>query len=154
MLRKMLPFLYKKANEARTALEYYDGRITGNELMAVFRQEVDAGRRERRPRKVVVDVPYTRPEGIALMKEKRRAVFRDAFGRFRSKVTPEDFQRIRSEHFEKGKRLADLAREYPQYARETIRRVLGRGRGHVGVEGIGRVETTDTTLREPRPAPK
>ncbi len=63
MLRKMIPYLYKKANEARAALDYYEGRITGNELMTVLQQEVEAGRREKRPGKVVIDVPYTRPHG-------------------------------------------------------------------------------------------
>ena len=153
MLREMIPFLYKKAREARAALDYYEGRITGNELMTVFQQEVEAGRRERRPRKVPIDVPYSRPEGLALMKARRSARFRDVFGRFRSKVTPDDFERIRYKHFVEGKRLVDLSREYPQYARETIRRVLGRGRGYFGVKGIGRVDTTDTTLRDPRRAP-
>jgi len=153
MLRKMIPFLYKKANEARAALDYYEGRITGNELMIVLQQEVEAGRRERRPRKVAIDVPYTRQQGLALMKANRSAIFRDSFGRFRSKVTPEDFERIRYQHFVEGKRLADLSREYRQYARETIRRVLGGGRGYVGIKGIGRVDTTDTTLRDPAPPP-
>jgi hypothetical protein len=153
MLRKMIPFLYKKAIEAKAALDYYEGKITGNQLMTVLQQEVEAGRRERRPRKVVVDIPYTRPQGLALMKANRSARFRDSFGRFRSKVTPEDFEQIRYKHFVEGKRLADLAREYREYARETIRRVLGGGRGYVGVKGIGRVDTTDTTLRDPRKAP-
>jgi hypothetical protein len=152
MLRRMTPFLYKKANEATAALAYYEGRITGNELMTVLQQEVEAGRRERRPRKVVIDIPYTLPQGLALMKANRSAVFRDSFGRFRSKVTPEDFERIRYEHFVEGKRLADLSREYRQYARETIRRALGGGRGYVGVKGIGRVDTTDTTIRDPKTA--
>lgn len=63
-LRAMSPFLYKKANEARAALSYYEGRITGNQLFATFQREVEAGRRERRNRKVVIDVPYRLPGGI------------------------------------------------------------------------------------------
>jgi hypothetical protein len=152
MLTSMLPFLCKKANEARAALDYYENRITGNELVAVFKQEVEAGRRERHQRRIPIDVPYALAEGLALMKEKRQATFRDAFGRFRSKVCREDFARIRDEYFNEGKRLSELAREYQQYSRETIRRVLGRGRGYVGVKGLGRVVTTDTTLRDPRSA--
>lgn len=152
MLKEMSPFLCKKENEAKAALDYYEGRTTGNELVAVFKAEVEAGRRERRPHRIAIDVPFTLDEGRALMKEKRSAVFRDACGRFRSKVTPEDFERMRSMHFEDGRRLAEIARAYPQYARETIRRVLGGGRGYIGVKGIGRVDTTDTTLRGPKPA--
>jgi hypothetical protein len=152
MLRGMLPFLCKKANEARAALDYYEDRMTGNELNRIFKEEVEAGRRERRPHRVVIDVPYTRTNGLVLMKTNRKATLRDAFGRFRSKVAQEDFARIREEHFGRGRQLTDLIAAYPQYSKETIRRILGRDRGYVGVKGIGRVDTTDTTIRDPRPA--
>ena len=153
VLREMLPFLCKKENEARAALDYLENRITGNDLLQVFQEEVEAGRRERRPQRVSKDVPYIRSEGLEVMKARRSENLRDAFGKFRSKITSEDFERIRTLHFEEGKRLAEIARMYPQYARETIRRALGGGRGYVGIRGIGRVDTTDTSLRGPRPAP-
>jgi hypothetical protein len=143
-LRQMLPFLCKKANEARAALDYYEGKITGNELNSVFENEVKEGRRKRKWRKVRISTPYLRPIGDELMKESRNYRLRDAFGRFRAKVTQEDYERIRFQHFDQGKRLCELVKEYPQYARETIRRVLGGGRGYVGVKGLGRVETTDS----------
>ena len=149
-LIRMLPFLYKKANEARAALDYYEGKTTGNDMLAVFREEVEAGRRERHNRRIILDIPYTIIEGNDIMKKHRSDRFRDAFGRFRSKVTPEDFERIREEHFEQGKQLTDLISKYTQYSKETIRRVLGRDRGYVGVKGIGHVDTTDTTIRDPR----
>jgi hypothetical protein len=142
-LSKMIPFLCKKEFEARAALDYYEGRITGNQLVAIFKIEVEAGRRERRPRKVALDIPYTRPEGDRVMKQLRNDRLRDAFGRYRAKLTPEDFQAIRRKHFQEGMRICDLTREYPQYARETIRRVLGRGRGYILVKGIGRVDTRE-----------
>lgn len=142
-LRNMLPFLCKKAIEARAALDYYEGRITGNEMISIFKQEVEAERRERHARKVPINVPYKRPEGDRIMKSIRKDKLRDAFGRFRAKVTPEDYDGIREGHFKQGKRLRDLVKEYPKYARETIRRVLGGGRGYVGVRGKGRVDTTD-----------
>ncbi|HEV2226857.1 MAG TPA: hypothetical protein VGR56_08680 [Nitrososphaerales archaeon] len=140
----MLPFLCKKAIEAQAALDYYGGRLTGNEFMAILRQEVEAGRRERHVRKTPIDVPYTWPEGHRMMEERRKIKFRDVFGKFRAKVTPEDFETIRNEFFTQGKPLHELVRKYPQYGRETIRRVLGGGRGYVGVKGLGRVETTDS----------
>lgn len=37
MLRCMLPFLCKKAVEARAALDYYQGRITGNEFILILK---------------------------------------------------------------------------------------------------------------------
>jgi hypothetical protein len=143
MLRHLLPHLCKKAIEARAALDYYEGKINGNRLAAIFQKEVEAGRRERRERKVMINVPFKLPDGQKMMQGKRGARLRDAFGKFRAKVTPEDYDRIRHEHFKLGKRLSELTKEYPQYARETIRRVLGGGRGYVGVKGVGRVDTTD-----------
>jgi len=151
-LRCMLPFLYKKANEARSALEYYDGKITGNELLAVFREEVEAGRRERRERKVALDVPFTRPDGDRIMKRIRNDRLRDSMGRYRATLTARDFRAIRVKFFDRGERICELVREYPKYCRETIRRVLGKGRGYILVKGIGRVDTTDITIRDARGA--
>ena len=70
-LRCMLPFLYKKANEARAAIDYYEGKTTGNDMLAVFRKEVEAGRRERHDRKIILDIPYTIIEGNEVMKKHR-----------------------------------------------------------------------------------
>lgn len=141
--KAMLPCLFKKRNEAIAVIDYYEGRITGNDLVAIFQQEVKAGRRERRNHTVKIDVPYTFPEGDAMMKERRKQRMREVLTKTRAKVTHQDFEAIRKEHFTEGKRLRDLVKEYPQYSRETIRRVLGGGRGYVGVRGVGRVHTTD-----------
>jgi hypothetical protein len=132
-LRNMVQFLCKKEIEARAALDYYEGRTTGNELVAVFDAEVKAGRRERRPRKIVIDVPYSRAEGEKIMRKIRRLKFGNAFTRFRARVAVEDFVRIREEYFDRGAHLTDLIEAFPQYSRETIRRILGRDRGYVGV---------------------
>src|SRR5467141_263936 len=67
-LQQMLPHLNKKANEAEAALDYYEGKITGNALTATFQKEVEAGRRERRPRKVTINVPHTYFDGDRIMK--------------------------------------------------------------------------------------
>jgi len=152
VLKKMLPYLYKKANEAQSSIDYYEGRITGNDLVATFSNEVDAGRRERRAHKARIYVPFTHLQG-GYQRETRNIRLRDAFGRFRAKVTPADFASIREEHFVQGRGLRDLMSKYPQYSKETIRRILGRDRGYVGVKGIGMVNTTDTTIREPRKDP-
>jgi len=151
-LKAMLPFLCKKSNETLAAIQYYEGKSTGNALLAVFREEVEAGRRERRDRKVTLDIPYTITEGKRITRERKIARLRDAFGRFRAKVTSTDYVEIREEHFAEGRSLLDLMAKYPQYSKETIRRILGRDRGYVGVKGIGLVSTTDITIREPRRA--
>lgn len=78
VMKELLPHLYKKSNEMEAGIDYYEGRTTGNQLLAVFNQEVEAGRRERRPRKVKIDVPYTYPEGDAMMKARRAEKIRAA----------------------------------------------------------------------------
>lgn len=138
-LRAMLPFLYKKANEARTALSYYEGRTTGNQLYAAFQREVEAARRERHPRKVVIDVPYRRPVGTRLLKMRRRERLWRAIEMVRAKVSKQDYDNIRKERLGHGTRICDLTRQYPKYSKETIRRILGRDRGYVLVVGVGRV---------------
>ena len=130
-LERMLPFLFKKSNEARYALDYYEGRIRGNDLIALFKEEVEAGRRERRPHKVRLDVPFRYPEGDALMKARRAEKIRQTIARTRAKVTRKDYEEIREKHFTLGNPLRELVKAYPQYGRETIRRILGRGRGSV-----------------------
>jgi len=143
MLGKMLPHLFKKSNEAHGALSYYEGRITGNELFSLFQNEVEAGRRERRERKVPIDVLYKYPEGARLLRELRKDKLRDAMGRYRAKVTPRDFENIREEWLRNKRPMMELAKMYPQYGRTTIRRVLSAGRGYGDVNGKGVVNTAD-----------
>ncbi len=150
-LKKMRLFLYKKSNEADAAIAYYEGKTTGNGLVEMFRQEVEAGRRERREHRVRIDVPLTLPEGERLMHERRGERLRDALGRFRAKVSSADYWSVRRAAAE-GLRLRDLVKRYPRYSRETIRRILGKGRSYVGVKGVGRVDATDTAIRDPSAA--
>lgn len=134
VLKQMQPFLFKKSNEVRGAIEYYEGRTNGNDLFGLFGQEVEDGRRERHPRKVRIHVPYTYPEGDALMKAKRLENIRRAIAKTRAKVTKEDYEAIRQKYAVHGLSIIELVRFYPQYGRETIRRILGRGRGYVLVK--------------------
>ena len=127
-LRAMLPYLLEKSNEAVGAVGYYEGRFRGNDLYALFSDEVKAGRRENHARKVIIDVPFTYPEGDALMKAKRNAKIRAAIARTRAKVTRKEYEAIRAEHLQQGGPLNELVKKYPQYAREMIRRILGRRR--------------------------
>jgi hypothetical protein len=133
-LKAMRPYLFKKANEAQAVIDYFEGRTRGNDLFKVFQEEVEAGRRERRDRKVVINVPFTYPDGDALMKARRREIIVAAINKSRAKVSKKDYNDIRTAHFEMGWSLSKLRKSYPQYARETIRRILGRGRGYVLVK--------------------
>jgi hypothetical protein len=113
-------------------------------LSLVFNQEIEAGRRERHPHKVKIDVPYTYPEGDALMKARRRGVIIAAIEKSRAKVSRKDYNDIRKAYFELGCSLSKLRQSYPQYARETIRRILGRGRGYVLVKDEGRMTSSES----------
>jgi hypothetical protein len=113
-------------------------------LSLVFNQEIEAGRRERHPHKVKIDVPYTYPEGDALMKARRRGVIIAAIEKSRAKVSRKDYNDIRKAYFELGCSLSKLSQSYPQYVRETIRRILGRGRGYVLVKDEGRMTSSES----------
>jgi hypothetical protein len=138
-LKAMRPYLFKKAIEAQAVIDYYEGKIRGDDVFRVFQEEVEAGRRERRDRKVVIQVPYTYPDGHALMKARRRERVKAAIEKSRAKISRKDYDDIRRAYFESGLSLVELRRLYPTYARETIRRILGKGRGYVLVKDEGRV---------------
>jgi hypothetical protein len=140
-LKAMLPYLFKKSNEAHAAIGCYEGRVEGNELANIFKEEVKAGRRENRGRKVKLDVPYTYPEGDSLMREKRAEKIRAIIARIRA--SREDHESIREEYFRRGNTVNELKKAYSQYSKETIRRVLGRGRGCVLISGEGIVKSSD-----------
>jgi hypothetical protein len=133
----MLPYLFKKANEARAVIDYYEGRITGNKLFSLLEREVKAGRRKKRNHTARASVPYTFPDGDAIMKKRRKEKIRSAIARTRAKVVKSDYHSVRREFSRNGLRLVDIGRKYPQYSRETIRRILGCDRGYVLVVGEG-----------------
>jgi len=80
VLRRMVPFLCKKAVEVAAALDYLDGKTTGNEFQKVLLQEVKEGNRERIGR--LADLPWTRPEGL-----RRAIMFTTTVPRRRHKLT-------------------------------------------------------------------
>ena len=149
-LKAMRPYLFKKAIEAQAVIDYYEGRIRGDDVFKIFQGEVEAGRRERRDRKVVIKVPYTYPDGHALMKARRRERIKAAIDKSRAKVSRKDYDDIRRAYFESGRTLSELRTLYPKYARETIRRILGKGRGYVLVEGEGRVTSVEAVKSDDR----
>jgi hypothetical protein len=130
-LKAIQPYVFKKSNEVEAAINYYESRISGNDLALLFSQEVEAGRRERHPRKVGICVPFTYPEGDALMRAKRAEKIRLTIARTHAKVLRRDYEEIREKYFTLATPVPQLVTAYPQYCRETIRRILGKGRGWV-----------------------
>ena len=74
VLEGMLPHLRLKENQAKAALDYLEDRINGKELVRIFNQEVEAGRRSGNLR-AIPDQPLSRSESI---RESREAQMKNA----------------------------------------------------------------------------
>ena len=60
--KAMLPFCLKKAEDLKILVDYLEGRITGNQAIERYNEEVRIGRRSGYVRDSVL--PYTRAEGL------------------------------------------------------------------------------------------
>ena len=49
ILENMLPFSFLKREQISAGLDYLNGRITGDELIAIFNHEYELGKRRTRP---------------------------------------------------------------------------------------------------------
>jgi hypothetical protein len=117
--KAMLPFCVKKAEDLRITIDYLEGKITGNQAIERFNEEVRIGRRSgfiREPR-----LPLTRKEGLrqAGLENARNA--REAYA---VNVSAEIQSSIRKDHGELGPGHIRLSRKYG-YSVSVIRRILG-----------------------------
>lgn len=62
MLKHMLPYAFMKKVQISTTLDYFDDKITGDELLRLFEKEYELGKRRTKPRHVIL--PYKRTDGI------------------------------------------------------------------------------------------
>jgi hypothetical protein len=118
--KSMLPFSEKKREDLRIAIDYLEGRITGNQAIEAFNHEVRIGRRRGRIRDATI--PYTREEGLKLSKLENAKKARAAYA---VNVSPATQERIRSDHSKAGLGHIRLSKKYG-YSVSVIRRVLGR----------------------------
>ncbi len=58
ILANMLPYSFLKREQIRAAMDYLDGKITGDQVIEVFNHEYDSGKRRTRP--PAVSVPFTK----------------------------------------------------------------------------------------------
>ncbi len=58
ILANMLPYSFLKREQIRAALDYLDGKITGDRLVAIFNHEFELGK--RRSKAPSVSVPFTK----------------------------------------------------------------------------------------------
>ncbi len=116
--KRMLPYVWKKELELKTTIDYYEGRITGQQVIEVFNEEVNAQKRVGKVR--VVSLPHTYPQGRKMAQDftLQRAV--------KAKIVevPEKVRGdIAMEHFGSGTSQEKLAYKY-QLSRAVIRRIL------------------------------
>ncbi len=117
--KAMLRFTVKKREDLRIAIAYLEGKMTGNEAIEAFNQEVREGRRRGKIREL--SVPYTRDAGIKLAKLENATKARAAYA---VNVTPEVQERIRRDRSVLRLSLVTLGNKYG-YSVSVIRRILG-----------------------------
>lgn len=117
--KAMLPHVVKKREDLRIAIQYLEGRMTGDEAVASFNAGVRTGRRRGKTRDV--NLPATRGEGLRQNKLENAARARAAYA---VDVSPEVQERIRSNHSQAKLGHIRLSKKYG-YSVSVIRRVLG-----------------------------
>jgi len=109
----------KKRLELETVVKYLEGRITGNQALAIFNAAVRSGRRRGKTRPL--SLPFTRGEGLRLSKLENAERARAAH----AVVVSAGVQRnIRRDHEVLKLGQIKLSRKYG-YSVSVIRRVLG-----------------------------
>jgi len=116
--KKLFQLCVKKREGLRITIDYLEWRITGNEAVAAFNEEVVIGRRRSVARDA--NIPYTREEGIRLSKLENAEKARAAYA---VHVPPVEAELIRSDHTDKGLGSFRLAKKYG-YSEKVIRRIL------------------------------
>ena len=117
--KAMLPHCVKKAYDLQIVVDYLEGRITGDEAVAKFNEEVRAGRRSGYVRES--RVPYTYPEGIGLW---RRGNASRARAAHLVRVPREIEALILYERKTSGTSFRRLSKKFG-FSESVIRRVLG-----------------------------
>jgi hypothetical protein len=119
--KAMLPYCVKKAVDLRTLIDYLEGRVTGDQAISRYNEEVCIGRRSGYIR--TVDLPYLRSEGPRKAELENAARARAAYA---VRVSPEVQKRIRSDHSVSKLGHVRLSKKYG-YSVSVIRRILGAG---------------------------
>lgn len=117
--KAMLPHCSKKAEDLRIAIDYLEGRITGNQAVARFNEEVWIGRRSGQFRET--DLPCTRGVGVRLAQLENA---RNARAAYAVDVSAKIQRQIRKDHLVLKLGQIRLSRKYG-YSVSVIRRVLG-----------------------------
>ena len=117
--KAMLPYVVKKREDLRIAVDYIEGRITGSEALNMFNHEVRIGRRRGKIREP--NLSYTRQEGLRLSRLENARKARAAHAVFVNDATQEEIRKDSSGH---GLSYIELSRKYVLSV-SVIRRILG-----------------------------
>jgi len=117
--KAMLPHVVKKKEDLRIAIDYIEGRITGNEALNLFNNEVRMGRRKGKVRES--NLPFTRQEGLRLSRLENAQKARAAYAVNVSSALQEQ---IKKDHVKGNLGHVRLSRKYG-YSVSVIRRILG-----------------------------
>jgi hypothetical protein len=117
--RSMLPYTWKKHKELETTVDYYEGRITAQEVVDAFNAEVTAGKRIGKVR--VTRMPWHYAEGRKMAQDYTRRLAVEA----NTIRVPAEVQReITREYLNTGLSQQKLAAKY-HFSRTKIRSLLG-----------------------------
>jgi hypothetical protein len=114
----MRPHLCKKSVEVEAALDYLEGKTSGNEFQRFLEQEVREGNRERIGRRV--DLPWTRMEGL-----RKAILFSTTFPRKRRNLTPSEEDNLAKRYLSGSMGQRKLARA-SGLSHAVVRRALAR----------------------------
>jgi hypothetical protein len=119
----MLPYLFKKREEVRAIVDYFDNRITATQMVEVFNESVRIGNRVGKIK--TLDISYTRREGQALGKI---AVSEQSKKLCESNriLSDEELEQIRQEIIAGTASNGELAERYGVSATTITRAVFGR----------------------------
>jgi len=117
--KAMLPYVVKKKEDLQIAIDYIEGRITGNEALNLFNNEVRMGRRKGKIREA--NLPYKRHEGLRLSKLENARKARAAYA---VSVSDAIQKEIRADHWRHKLSFVKLSMKYGCSV-SVIRRVLG-----------------------------
>ncbi len=117
--KAMLPHCVKKAEDLRIMIDYLEGRISGNEAIERYNNEVSKGRRSGYVREPTL--PFLRVEGLRKAELENAKKARAAYA---VNVSPEVQERIRRDHSVLRLSHVTLGNKYG-YSVSVIRRILG-----------------------------
>jgi len=105
-MRGMFAFCVKKREDLRIALDYLEDRITANEAVEQFNEQVKIGRRRGVPR--ITSVPYTKSEGHRVYE---LSVARRASDAHFIRLGPELERKIKDDHEFAGLSIKKLGKK-------------------------------------------